>query len=432
MTTENMLSTAFMVQHPQEAIDMLVKHYHDSECIAGMIRDHFKEHFNNDIILSTLYSKEFKLNQLVMVKAMLQQNGLEPVYFYANHPDGLNTGYYKEAVEDQIEGCGKLAVRRSARFILIDDNLIGEPFLVHYYSDGDSDFESANLNTVYELVGYYEETYDGAVFHIIFTVPPKAPSMVEFDWADSLLKCWAISKSQLRLESMSIGHLALNIYNVTNDEDYMLCVEFAKKCFSIVQEIKADGKALSSVSLVPEYDTDSACLKPTALQLPTGSCIVIDERLMECGELSEKATKNIKALLTIATNQRLQYDFPYCPVDINVDYQVLVVSREKSLVPCHLRIDVESVRESMNAVGECRDYVEYCRSLPQPNINDETANLIEKECCKMGKLINEQLLHLLLTLSRILAISTGSVGLEHWHRACALLALPNALEDGKA
>lgn len=445
---EMTFSTAFISEHPQSVIDELVKEQLlcNESNIASKIIEFFKQHFDNEHILNSIPTTH--TTGLVKGTAMLQQNGMEPEYFYATTKNGCNPGYFKlgsDGILDEecaVAGGSGMAVKKTAKLIFIN-NANSIVRTCYYYDDL---LDEAVLNSVHELVGFFEnidEGEDGLVFHILFAIPPANKChATPLQWpagCNQLLKFWSISRPSIRTpDGLAIGAMSLNLYNVKEDCDFDKIVNFAKTCFRRVAIIKVDGKSLSDKNMVPELDIESGLLKHTELQLPNPCCLILDERQMQCGQLNECATKNIRALISIATQQRISYTFPFqSSVDVDVDYPCLIVSQDKSLIPANWRLDYhlsngvsgldEDWKDSIESKRiDWKDLIESKR-MGNTDIEQAVANLIEQDYVSINKTskkkINEQELHSLLTLTRLVAIDAGrdKVNFEDWQTAVGLI-----------
>ncbi|KAG8310425.1 hypothetical protein J6590_064453 [Homalodisca vitripennis] len=79
------------------------------------------------------------------------------------------------------------------------------------------------------------------------------------------------------------------------------------------------------------YETNR--LESGLLQLSDKTHLVIDETMLEPGQLNDRGVRNCRALGSVISNQRLEYDFQFYPVEFNTDIPVLILSEGKSMLP---------------------------------------------------------------------------------------------------
>lgn len=74
------------------------------------------------------------------------------------------------------------------------------------------------------------------------------------------------------------------------------------------------------------------------LQLPHGTCVVVDESGMDEGQLHDAGVRNIRALFSLLQQHTLPYVFPFSELDIPTDLVIIVLSQSKSLLPVDAHI----------------------------------------------------------------------------------------------
>ena len=60
--------------------------------------------------------------------------------------------------------------------------------------------------------------------------------------------------------------------------------------------------------------------------------LVLDETRMESGKLDETGVRNVAALQVLVTQQKVDYDFNFYPVEILADIPVLILSEGQSFL----------------------------------------------------------------------------------------------------
>lgn len=84
--------------------------------------------------------------------------------------------------------------------------------------------------------------------------------------------------------------------------------------------------ALNKGNFAPKKDLDANCIWPAALQLPPGSCVVVDEASLEEGKLDQGGLTALGCVRALAERQLIPYDFTYCKVDFPVDASLIAVA----------------------------------------------------------------------------------------------------------
>jgi hypothetical protein len=90
---------------------------------------------------------------------------------------------------------------------------------------------------------------------------------------------------------------------------------------------------LNKLNLIPNKDYNKNKLITGILQLPDKFSLIIDETLLNTGELKEKGLINFNSIKDVIKWQRLNYDFSYHTQEFQTDLRVLVFSEAKSIIP---------------------------------------------------------------------------------------------------
>lgn len=84
------------------------------------------------------------------------------------------------------------------------------------------------------------------------------------------------------------------------------------------------------------------------LQLIDGTVVLVDETVLDEGQLVDPGVRNFQALHDLIQNQTLKYEFPYSQYEFDTDLNILTLSNTKSMLPvsffffffnelCHLK-----------------------------------------------------------------------------------------------
>lgn len=74
-------------------------------------------------------------------------------------------------------------------------------------------------------------------------------------------------------------------------------------------------------------------LEAGVLQLVEGTAVLVDETVLNEGQLVDAGVRNFQALNNLIQNQTLAYEFPYSQYDFDTDLNVITLSTSKSMLP---------------------------------------------------------------------------------------------------
>ncbi|GAN10887.1 mini-chromosome maintenance complex-binding protein [Mucor ambiguus] len=93
-------------------------------------------------------------------------------------------------------------------------------------------------------------------------------------------------------------------------------------------------------------------LEAGVLQLVDGTVLLVDETVLDEGQLVDPGVRNFQALQNVIQNQTLTYEFPYSQYDFDTDISVLSLSSSKSMLANHCTIPLESSHSLENGSVE--------------------------------------------------------------------------------
>ncbi|GFR39843.1 hypothetical protein Agub_g339 [Astrephomene gubernaculifera] len=99
-------------------------------------------------------------------------------------------------------------------------------------------------------------------------------------------------------------------------------------------------EACNGVSWAPARDLSRERTAPSPLQLPPGTLLLLDETVMAPGQLSSRGVASMQALMAVARQQELMYDFETYQHPVPVDLPLIVMTQGRSLLRDSLRIRV--------------------------------------------------------------------------------------------
>uniref|UniRef100_A0A2K6FTI8 Mini-chromosome maintenance complex-binding protein n=1 Tax=Propithecus coquereli TaxID=379532 RepID=A0A2K6FTI8_PROCO len=200
---------------------------------------------------------------------------------------------------------------------------------------------------------------------------------------------------------------------------------------------------MNHLKFIPHKDYTANRLVSGLLQLPNNTSLVIDETLLEQGQLDTPGVHNVTALSNLITWQKVDYDFSYHQMEFPCNINVFITSEGRSLLPADCQIHLQpqlippNMEEYMNSLlsavlpsvlNKFRIYLTLLRFLDY-SISDEITKAVEDDFVEMRKndpqSITADDLHQLLVVARCLSLSAGQTTLsrERWLRAKQLESL---------
>ncbi|GAX82333.1 hypothetical protein CEUSTIGMA_g9762.t1 [Chlamydomonas eustigma] len=248
-------------------------------------------------------------------------------------------------------------------------------------------------------------------------------------------------------EGMTTGIAPLNITNCpasphqhTNQDLDSGVSEFAAALHYVLSELLPLSASLPLNVAACNKGDWSPCrppgqsrVQPSPLQLPHGTCLIVDETGLTQGRLDEKGTSSLAALQRVLTEQILVYEFEMFkhPVPVNLPTVVLSTCRSilKEALPVTLPLAPSKNLASLNEVkallseqlGQLevvRGYLAAVSSLPYEITEGAKQRLVEEFVIMRQKdaSFGPEQFQNLLTLARACALSFGESSLtgERW------------------
>jgi hypothetical protein len=113
---------------------------------------------------------------------------------------------------------------------------------------------------------------------------------------------------------------------------------------------------LNSICLAPRRDPVTSRIEANELQLGAGTYLIIDELVVNAGQLNPVGLGGLQALQSVASSQTLPYDFTHFSTFFDVDIPTLVLSHRRPLVKADI-----TVQMSTSSIDDSRSI----SSLPQ-------------------------------------------------------------------
>ncbi|OCT71317.1 hypothetical protein XELAEV_18034296mg [Xenopus laevis] len=247
-----------------------------------------------------------------------------------------------------------------------------------------------------------------------------------------------ISTVYARRDVLPLGKFTLNLSGCPRNGI------FSELLYRILQQIVPAAHYLpmtienmNKLRFIPHKDYNANRLRSGLLQLSAHTSLLLDETLLEQGQLDTAGVHNVTALGNLITWQKVDYDFSYHRMEFPCNINVLVTSEGRSLLPSDCRVHLQpqmtppNLEQYMGALlsaslpsllNKFRSYIGLLRLLDY-SISDEITKAVEDDFVEMRKndpqSISADDLHRLLVVSRLLSLSSGQTTLsrEMWLRA---------------
>lgn len=242
----------------------------------------------------------------------------------------------------------------------------------------------------------------------------------------------SISRVIRRTEGMLLGCLPLCLGGVARQDS---CLErlqqvlqlFLPRCVVVDPSVSS----LNEHDFQPSKDYESNYMLPSPLQLGVGTVVLLDERKLDDGALTDRGVRSAHALTSVVCKQELPIKFAYCDVRVTTDFPIIIISTTRGsafdgheAVPLPLQpsasTTVHCLPQDPAVLSAMQLWWATVRQL-DTTMGPELVETAEKEFV----LSRQQNSHLTqedfsrwLTVSRLLAVSCGCVEVssEHWER----------------
>ncbi|KAG2181550.1 hypothetical protein INT44_008365 [Umbelopsis vinacea] len=141
-------------------------------------------------------------------------------------------------------------------------------------------------------------------------------------------------------ELQNVAHLHLDSFPLTSLSfhqklrQHQLKMEIpTRKLVPAFVELPLSLDVLNTTNFYPRSNDEN--LHAGVLQLLDGTTVLVDETMLKEGTLKEQGVKNMRALNKVIQQQVLGYAYPFHEFDLSTDIGFIVLSRAKSMFPCH-------------------------------------------------------------------------------------------------
>ncbi|KAK2493804.1 hypothetical protein MC885_001160 [Smutsia gigantea] len=224
-----------------------------------------------------------------------------------------------------------------------------------------------------------------------------------------------ISTVYTRRDVLPLGKFTVNLSGCPRNST------FTEHLYRIIQHLVPASfrlqmtiENMNHLKFIPHKDYTANRLVSGLLQLPNNTSLIIDETLLEQGQLDTPGVHNVTALSNLITWQKVDYDFSYHQMEFPCNINVFITSEGRSLLPadCQIHLQPQLIPPNME---------EYMNSLLSAAVEDDFVEMRKND----PQSITADDLHQLLVVARFLSLSAGQTTLsrERWIRAKQLESL---------
>lgn len=249
-----------------------------------------------------------------------------------------------------------------------------------------------------------------------------------------------VSSVYTRCGIMAVGKFTLNLCGCPMEPS------FTKRLTDTLMKILPKSVNLpmtlnnmNTLNFVPKKDYKANRLISGFLQLSDSTQLILDETALEAGQLNTNGVRNVTALGSIISWQKLEYDFDFYKTDFMSNIQVLVLSEGKSMLPCdcHIKLEASSSQQenqvdvSEDLLNMFRTYIGLVR-LSSYSITPDMQKALQEDFVEARQRNPSKMtaddFHRHLLVARLLALSSGSGTLtqELWEKVKTLEELRKA------
>ncbi|XP_060083565.1 mini-chromosome maintenance complex-binding protein-like [Ylistrum balloti] len=146
--------------------------------------------------------------------------------------------------------------------------------------------------------------------------------------------CHLLSSVYARADVMPLGKFCLNLTCCPTTPEYSaLLHQFLSSIVTKSHHLPITIDNMNKIRLCPQKDYTANRLQSGALQLGADTSLILDETVLQAGQLDANGVKNMTALGNLINWQKVEYDFSYHRQEFMSDVAVLVLSEAKSLLP---------------------------------------------------------------------------------------------------
>ena len=157
--------------------------------------------------------------------------------------------------------------------------------------------------------------------------------------------CHLIAKVYKRTPVLTLGKFSLNLFNLPAAANY------GKRLSTLVQLFMDRSHYFSmtvenfnKLRFVPKKDHNANRLLAGLLQLSHGTHLIMDETVMDQGQLQADGVRNLTAVGNLISWQKVDYDFTYHQLPFEADTPCLILSEGRSMLPKDFQVGFHLLR----------------------------------------------------------------------------------------
>ncbi|XP_068113960.1 mini-chromosome maintenance complex-binding protein isoform X2 [Hyperolius riggenbachi] len=248
--------------------------------------------------------------------------------------------------------------------------------------------------------------------------------------------CHLISTVYARRDVLPLGKFSLNLSGCPRSVNYTgILSDVVRLLTTASHYLPMTIENMNNLRFIPRKDYTANRLVSGILQLSSNTSLMVDETVLQQGQLDANGVRNVTALGNVITWQKVDYDFSYHQMEFPCNINVLVTSEGRSLLPsdCQVHLQQENIPDDLdnyvinlissvlpNVMDSWRIYVTRLRMMDY-NISEEITKAVEEDFVEMRKDDPQSMsaddLHRLLVVARLLSLSHGHHTL-HWDTWC--------------
>ncbi|KAI8364109.1 putative alanine racemase-domain-containing protein [Blakeslea trispora] len=354
------------------------------------------------------------------------------VKFYNDQAETIRVGQLIEVIG--IRGSDVQSQQNEMEFDSVLDNFAGSP-VVHAIAFNNLDgVNSSPLKGSMELSKIHQVR--AQLIDYLASVLGGDKLVAEF------ILFQLISRVTVKNRGLKIGNFTLNVsgfpsYQTTEEEKKAHFLKLnnpsSKSLADLLESLMVhtvnlpltiDG--LNKSKFAPKSVNEN--LEAGVLQLVDGTVLLVDETVLDEGQLVDSGVRNFQALQNLIQHQTLTYEFPYSQYDFDTDISILSLSSSKSMFPSHCSISllptnqldkIDTVIPSEDILDLFRQYVHHAK-FSTYDISDEVSEYIQTSFVNERKAATEsstqlptqEELMLRMNLARLAAASFGETSLS--------------------
>ncbi|CEG77805.1 hypothetical protein RMATCC62417_12499 [Rhizopus microsporus] len=210
-------------------------------------------------------------------------------------------------------------------------------------------------NSLDQATPLHEDLPDGSIETIRTELIDYIASVLGGDkLAAEFVLLQLLSRVTMKNRGLKIGHITINIHGLPS---YRTIHENESPLFGVSNPVTKplsdllNSLSMHSVTLPLTIDglnqsrfspkSINENLQSGVLQLVDGTVLLVDETVLDEGQLKDTGVRNFQALQNVIQNQLLSYEFPYSQYNFDTDISLLSISTNNSILSNHCSVRIQ-------------------------------------------------------------------------------------------